>query len=82
MKKFYYTTGIYSSTLLSLERALEDLKPSFYKISDSIHEDLKMEFPYFARMDFSCTESNIEDVCCLVRAQIAKICKQDSNLKF
>lgn len=82
MKEFYYTTGIYASNILSLKRAFEDLKPSFYKISDSIHEDLKMEFPYFARMDFSCTESNIEDVYCLVRKRIAEICKQDSNLKF
>ena len=82
MKEFYYTTGIYSSNILSLKRLFEDLKPSFYKIYDTIHEDLKMGFPYFARMDFPCTESNVEDVCCLVRARISEICKQDSNLKF
>lgn len=82
MKEFYYTTGIYSSNILSLKRAFEDLKPSFYKISDSIHEDLKRKFPHFARMDFLCTESNVEDICCLVRKRIAEICKQDSNLKF
>lgn len=82
MKDFYYTTGIYASNILSLKRAFEDLKPSFYKISDSIHEDLKMEFPYFARMNFLCTESNVENVSCLVRARILEICEQDSNLKF
>lgn len=82
MKEFYYTTGIYASNILSLKRLFEALKPTFYKISDSIDEDLNKEFPYFARMDFLCTESNVEDVCCLVRARILEICKQDSNLKF
>lgn len=82
MKEFYYTTGIYSANILSLKRLFEDLNPTFHKISNSIDEDLNKEFPYFARMDFLCTESNVKDVSCLVRARILEICKQDSNLKF
>ena len=82
MEEFYYTTGIFSSNILSLKRLFEDLKPAFYKISNTIDEDLKMGFPYFARMDFLCTESNVKDVSCLIRSRILEICKQDSNLNF